>query len=155
MRGFYEITTAIKNHLQANAHINTVMLKTPSDADLNKSTIFPLAHILVGDASFPDNTIQFQVTVSCMDIVDITKLNVKDTEEPFFGNDNTQDILNTMLTVVNGLNLSLKKGGLADQLYFVNGTPVAAPFEDKLENLLVGWSIVFTIDIPNDQISIC
>lgn len=155
MRGFYNITTAIKDHLQANTHINTVTLKTLNEVDLNKRTIFPLAHILVGGATFLDNIIQFEVTVSCMDIVDVSKLNVKDTEEPFFGNDNKQDILNTMLTVVNGLNLALKKGDLADDLYFLNGTATADPFEDRFENLLAGWSIVFTIDIPNDEISIC
>lgn len=155
MRGFYEITTAIKDYLQANNHINTVTLKTLDKVDLNKRTIFPLAHIFVGGASFPDNTIQFEVTVSCMDIVDISKRNVKDEETPFYGQDNKQDILNTMLTVVNGLNLALKKGTLAEQLYFVSGVANAEPFEDEYENLLTGWSISFTIDIPNDEISIC
>lgn len=155
MRGFYEITTAIKNHLQANAHINTVMLKSLDEVDLNKRTIFPLAHIFVGNTSFPDNVIRMEITVSCMDIVDVSKLNVKDTEEPFYGNDNTQDILNTMLTVVNGLNLSLKKGTLADQLYFLNGEASADRFEERFKNLLAGWSLTFTVDIPNDEISIC
>lgn len=155
MRGFYELTTAIKDYLQSNNHINTVWLKTLTEVDLNKRTIFPLAHIVVGTSTFPDNIIQFEITVSCMDIVDVKKTNIKDTTDPFFGNDNKQDILNTMLTVVNGLNLSLKKGTLSDDLYQLNGTATAEPFEDQFENLLTGWSITFTVDIPNDEISIC
>lgn len=155
MRGFYELTTAIKDYLEANNHINTVALKDLDEVDLNKRTIFPLAHINVGSASFPDNIIRFDITVSCMDIVDIVKTNVKDKTTPFFGNDNKQDILNTMLTVVNGLNLSLKKGTLSDDLYQLNGEASAEPFEDKFENLLTGWSITFQVDIPNNEISIC
>ena len=155
MRGFYELTTAIKDYLEANNHINTVALKDLDEVDLNKRTIFPLAHINVGSASFPDNIIRFDITVSCMDIVDIVKTNVKDKTTPFFGNDNKQDILNTMLTVVNGLNLSLKKGTLSDDLYQLNGEASAEPFEDRFENLLTGWSITFQVDIPNNEISIC
>ena len=154
MKGFYEITTAIKNYLDTSDHINTVTLKTLEEVDLNKRTIFPLAHILVGNANFLDNIIQMEITVSCMDIVNVSKLDVKDTDEPFFGNDDKQDILNTMLSVVNGLNLSLKKGTLADDLYYLNGNGSADPFEDSYENLLAGWSLTFTVDIPNTQ-SIC
>jgi len=154
MKGFYEITTAIKNYLDTSDHINTVTLKTLEEVDLNKRTIFPLAHILVGNANFLDNIIQMEITVSCMDIVNLSKLDVKDTNEPFFGNDDKQDILNTMLSVVNGLNLSLKKGTLADDLYYLNGNGSADPFEDSYENLLAGWSLTFTVDIPNTQ-SIC
>jgi len=154
MKGFYEITTAIKNYLDTSDHINTVTLKTLEEVDLNKRTIFPLAHILVGNANFLDNIIQMEITVSCMDIVNVSKLDVKDTNEPFFGNDDKQDILNTMLSVVNGLNLSLKKGTLADDLYYLNGNGSADPFEDSYENLLAGWSLTFTVDIPNTQ-SIC
>jgi len=154
MKGFYEITTAIKNYLDTSDHINTVTPKTLEAVDLNKRTIFPLAHILVGTANFLDNIIQLEITVSCMDIVNVSKLDVKDTDEPFFGNDDKQDILNTMLSVVNGLNLSLKKGTLADDLYYLNGNGSADPFEDSYENLLAGWSLTFTVDIPNTQ-SIC
>jgi len=154
MKGFYEITTAIKNYLDTSDHINTVTLKTLEEVDLNKRTIFPLAHILVGNANFLDNIIQMEITVSCMDIVNVSKLDVKDTNEPFFGNDDKQDILNTMLSVVNGLNLSLKKGTLANDLYYLNGNGSADPFEDSYENLLAGWSLTFTVDIPNTQ-SIC
>lgn len=155
MKGFYNVTTAIKDFLEAHNDINVVTMKSLDEPDLNKQTIFPLANIVVSDVTFPDNVINFNVTVACMDIEDVTKENPKDQTEPFFGSTNKQDILNTQLAVVNALSQSIKKGSLSVNLFQVNGVPSAERFEEDFENLLTGWAITFNIDIPNDEISIC
>jgi hypothetical protein len=33
--------------------------------------------------------------------------------------------------------------------YQLNGTPSCEPFEDRFENLLVGWNLTLSIDIAN------
>ncbi|MBL4706371.1 MAG: hypothetical protein JKY54_17720 [Flavobacteriales bacterium] len=155
MKGFYNVTTKIKEFLEAHNDINVVTMERLQEGDLNKQTIFPLANIIVGDAVFNDNVITFDITVACMDIEDDTKENKKDQPEPFFGATNKQDILNTMLAVVNALSQSLKKGSLNTDLFQINGIPTASPFEEDFENVLTGWVIDFTVDIPNTEISIC
>lgn len=154
MNGFYNITTAIHDFLVDNTSINVVTMERLQEGDLNKQTIFPLANIIVGDAVFNDNVISFDVVVACMDIVDSTKENKKDQTKPFFGANNRQDILNAMLADINALQISLKKGTLNNDLFQITGTPNASPFEDRYDNVLTGWALDFTVDIPN-TISIC
>ena len=85
-----------------------------------------------------------------MDVVDEFK-DDKQTRNPIYGNDNKQDILNTMLSVVNGLQTSLRRGGMNENNYEINDSPTATQFEDRFENLLAGWSLTLNIEIPNND----
>ncbi len=44
MRQFYDITTKLKDTLEANSQVNVVTTGDIFDIDLNKQTIFPLSH---------------------------------------------------------------------------------------------------------------
>ena len=107
MRQFYNITKTIKDTLEANSQVNVVTYGDIYDVDLNKQTIFPLAHIMVNQATIQEQTITMNISVIVMDIVDVTKENPRDEAEPFFGTSNEQDILNTQLAVLNDLTAKL------------------------------------------------
>ena len=49
MKGFYQITTAIKDQLYKDVFVNTVSSGDIFEIDLNKQTIFPLSHIIVNN----------------------------------------------------------------------------------------------------------
>lgn len=149
MIGYYDVTEKIHNHLISDIDINTVVIGDLGQVDLNKQTIFPLSHILVGTAEFINGIIRFSVTVSCMDVVDETKKDIRDEAEKFKGLDNKQDVSNTMLAVIENLNRELGKGDLYDEGWELQGNLSAEPFEDRFRNLLTGWSATFTIDVPN------
>ena len=51
IRGFYQLTTTIKDNLLNDSNINTVTTGDITDIDLNKQTIFPLAHIIVNNVT--------------------------------------------------------------------------------------------------------
>jgi phage major head subunit gpT-like protein len=51
MTGFYQITQALKNQLDADAFVNTVTMGDIFKVDLNKQTIFPLSHIIINTAT--------------------------------------------------------------------------------------------------------
>lgn len=155
MNAYYNITDSIKDYLEAQNSINTVKLGVISEVDLAKQTIYPLGHIIVGDVAFQDGTSTFDVTVLCMDSVYTPEVDPLDVDEPFFGVDNKQDVYNTMLAVVNGLQKTLKDGTLYQSNYQLDGEPVASPFEDNFGNLLTGWSLDFTVIMPNVNISDC
>ena len=155
MRSFYLATEKINDYLSSHPLVKVVTFGDIFDVDLNKQTIFPLAHIMVNQATFADHVIRFNVSVLCMDIVDETKQDIRDQNEPFFGVDNQQDILNTTLAILNGLRSQLRRGTLYTEKYEIEGDIVCEPFTERFESLLTGWNLTFDLIVPNTEISIC
>lgn len=155
MRQFYDITTKLRDTLEAHSQVNVVTTGDIFDVDLNKQTIFPLSHIIVNQATFDGQTVLMNVSVVCMDLVDETKENPRDQAEPFYGTSNEQDILNTQLAVVNHVVQELRRGDLYLDLYQLEGNATAVPFTERFENLLAGWTATFDVRLANTEISIC
>jgi hypothetical protein len=153
MTSFYDVINSIKTYLQGNNSVNTVTFGDLLEVDLNKQTIFPLSHLTVRDVSFSDHTMTFTVNVMAFDIVDETKQNDKEQVEPFYGNNNKQDILNTQLMVLNGLQSSLRRGGLFQQDFIVDNNLTATLIEERFDNLLAGWEMDITVEVPNNAIT--
>lgn len=155
MRQFYDITTKLKDTLEANTQVNVVTTGDIFDIDLNKQTIFPLSHIIVNQATFEGQIVRMNVSIVCMDLVDETKENPRAQAEPFYGTSNEQDILNTQLAVINDVVTELRRGTLYSDLYQLDGNPTCVPFSERYENLLAGWTATFDVLLANTEISVC
>ena len=155
MRQFYNITKTIKDTLEAHSQVNVVTTGDIFDVDLNKQTIFPLSHIMVNQASFEGQIVRVNISIMCMDVVDETKEDPRSQNEPFYGTNNDQDILNTQLAVINDVVTKLRKGTLYTDLYQLDGNPTCVPFSERFENLLTGWTATFDVLLPNTEISSC
>ncbi len=151
MKGFYNVTKKIKDTLIAEPFVNTVSFGSLDDIDLNKSTIFPLSHVIINNTTVGSNTLTFNISVLTMDIVDISKEEVTDL---YIGNDNEQDVLNTQLAVINRLVTILKRGDLYSEKYQVEGDVNCEPFVDRFENKLAGWVATIDVVVQNDM-TIC
>jgi hypothetical protein len=151
MKGFYDITTKLKDHFIADPIVNTVTEGDIFEVDLNKQTIFPLVHMMINNASFEVNVVRFNVSLIAMDIVDISK---KATTDVFRGNSNEQDVLNTQLEVLNRAYALMLHGNLWDDKYVVDGNPTCEPFTERFENFMAGWTMTLDILIPN-EVTIC
>ena len=150
MKGFYQITTTIKDQLYKDAFVNTVSSGDIFEIDLNKQTIFPLSHIIVNNATYNGNTWLFNISVLCMDVVDFCKTEQTD---QFLTNDNEQDVLHTQLMVINRLLEVLRRGSLFDDLYQLQGTSNCEPFVDRFENKIAGWTVTFDVMVANEMTS--
>jgi alpha-amylase/alpha-mannosidase (GH57 family) len=150
MKGFYQITTAIKDQLYKDIFVNTVSSGDIFEIDLNKQTIFPLSHIIVNNAQYNGNVWIFNISVLCMDVVDFSKTEQTD---QFLTNDNEQDVLHTQLMVINRLLEVLRRGALMDEGYELNGTPNCEPFVDRFENKIAGWTVTFDVMVANEMTS--
>ena len=149
MQAYYNILTNLKAKLEADQFVNTVTQGDIFDVDLNKQTIFPLAHIIINDVTKVKNILQFNVTVMCMDIVDLSK---DETTDVFRGNDNEQDVLNTQLAV--GLRLvELLESGGNNSHFMMRGEPTFEGFTERFENNIAGWAVTFDIHVPNTMTS--
>ena len=151
IRGFYQLTEAIKTELLEDKNINTVTTGDITDVNLNKQDIFPLGHIIINNVIDQENVLSFNISILACDIVDQSK---EFTVDRFKGNDNVQDILNTQLAVLNRLIQRLRKGNLYTDMYQLEGSPNLQPFYDRFENQLAGWTATMDILIYND-IYIC
>jgi len=151
IRGFYQLTETIKEQLLLDTNINTVTTGDITDVNLNKQDIFPLGHIIINSVAVNEQTLDFNISILACDIVDQSK---DLTLDRFKGNDNTQDILNTQLGVLNLLIQRLRMGDLHTDMYQLSGSPNLQPFYDRFENQLAGWSATMDVQIYND-IYIC
>jgi len=152
MKGFYEISQAIKNQLDDDAFVNTVTIGDIFKIDLNKQTIFPLSHIMINSANYNGKTFNYNISVLCMDIVDESK---EATTDLFRGNDNEQDVLHTQEMVARRLLEMLNRGDLYDDGFQLsNGSASIEYFVDRFENKIAGVTITFDVMTFNDM-TIC
>jgi len=154
MKTYYGLIDAIYKYLNGSTLINSVTFGDVMDVDLSRQTIFPLAHVGVQSVTFDDYFMSFSINVICMDIVDEDKDDKQSKTDPHLGLDNKHDILNSMLAVINGLQSSLRRGGMETDDYELNETATATQFEDRFENLLTGWSLDINIQVPNNDMAL-
>jgi hypothetical protein len=148
MNGYYYVVNTLKDYLKSNDFINTVSIGDIFSVDLNKQTIFPLAHIIVNNAQLAETTTSLNLSILFMDIVDENKAEITDIWE---GNDNEQDVLNTQLSLASKLTADLIRGYLYSNLIQIEGAQTAEPFVDRFENKVAGWTLTFDVIIPNDM----
>ena len=151
VRGFYQLTEAIKDELLKDENINIVTTGDITDVNLNKQDIFPIGHIIVNNVVVEEQVLRFNISILACDIVNDSKDVVKNR---FTGNTNLQDILNTQLAVLNRLIQRLRMGQLHTDMYQLEGDPNLTPFYDRFENQLAGWTATLDVVIYND-IYIC
>lgn len=155
MREYYDLVDKLNTYLEGSPSVNTVTFGDIFKVDLSKQTIFPLAHVNIQDVTFSEHIMTFSIQVICMDIVDESKKDrFADDSIPYQGLDNKHDVFNTQLTVINGLQSSLRRGDLFEDRYQLVSDASANQFEDRFENLLAGWSMNLTIEVPNDNMQL-
>ena len=155
MREYYDLVDKLNTYLDGSPSVNTVTFGDIFKVDLSKQTIFPLAHVNVQDVTFSDHIMTFNIQVICMDIVNENKDDkLAAASSPYRGLDNKHDVFNTQLTVINGLQSSLRRGDLFEDRYQLVSDASANQFEDRFENLLAGWSMNLTIEVPNDDMQL-
>ena len=150
MINYYNVTEKLHDFLIGLEDINSCIIGDLSLIDTKKQTMFPTSYVEVTNASPINGITRFTVTVACMDIIDIVKTGAIKDDNEWKGNDNKQNILNTMYACLEQLDQAIVKGSLADEGWELQGNMNATRFEDALGNLLTGWSVDFTVDVPNN-----
>lgn len=151
MTVFYDILDKLEELFKAEEDINTVTTGSLSDIANTKRTMYSLAHILVNNVTMSGSQLNLNITTLLMDVVDINKESV---DEILKGNDNEHDVLNTLLAAgVRVMNI-FKRGSVLEEGYELLGDPLFEPFVERFEDRVAGWSITFTVMMPNDM-TIC
>lgn len=152
MNHVYDILETLKNELRATKGVNTVSFGSITDVDLDKTTIFPLSHVILGVTRHLGRVLEFDITIIMADIVDVN--NKKTDGDEFYGNDNLQDVLNTQFEVGNRIISKMQRGDLFQSNYKVVSEPTLEPFMDRFSNVLAGYELNVSIQVQNDM-SVC
>lgn len=152
MTEFYDLVKDIKDQLESYPSVNTVSFGDITHIDLNKTTIFPLSHFDIGDVIFEQGLMGFTLVLTAVDLVDVNKEQVDEFFDPFYGNNNLHDVLNTQLTTVNRLQLAIKNGEVGGSLMQLESAN-AERLEDEYENMLAGWRLTVVFSVPNNKTS--
>ena len=150
MTTIYDIIGQTKSFLRDNPSVNTVTFGDITQVNLNKTTIFPLAHFLIDSIQISERSIRINLSLLFIDIVDYTKEFNPDDEGSREDATNLIDVYNTQLYVANSFITDLRRGTLYTEGYQVAGDPILTPFKDRFENELAGWSVEMAIELRND-----
>lgn len=154
MTGIYDIIRSIKQELRDHPIVNAVTFGDITEVDLDKTTMFPLSHFLLEDATILSNSIEVRISILFMDVVDYKKDYDGTDKGGREDTSNLVDVYNTQLQIANELISKLRRGDLYRDQYQLIGDPVCEPFSDRFENELAGWLVDMTISIPNN-VSVC
>ena len=150
MVAYSELLRYIKSLAETEEYINTTTMG--EDLDLDKSNIFPLFNVDVTGASFTSNaTVSFDVTMVALDVRSINKENNTD---KFYGNDNEIDNHNATISVLNNIWVKMHRDFARNNITS-SDNPSLEQITDKEKNLLDGWSISFTVELPTNGVDIC
>jgi hypothetical protein len=151
MNAFYLVVDLLKDRLENNPNVNTVLLGRTEDKDLYKKNIYPIAHINPTSAPMSSSQVSFfSFEIAALDQRDISKSIATD---KFDGNDNLQDNLNITHTILVDLVNYLRTQNNTYSIELDSVTD-AIPLLFKDHNTLDGWVCSITVKIPNNQ-SVC
>lgn len=137
---YYKLLDTLRSQLNATNLINTITDGMISDVDLAKQTVFPLAHIVVNQATIEGKIQRFNVTILAMDILD--------GKEKF---DIEPSIMSAMLQALNRVYEVMTRGDLNPDYVMIDGAPTLEPFTDRFENKLAGWAMTFDVIMMSDM----
>ncbi len=152
MNQFYKVTKLLKDRLQSNELVNTVIFARTEDKDLFKKKLYPLAHIHPLSSPYINSQEkQYSFVIGVFEQRDINK----ETETTVFeGNDDVIDNLNVCDAILNDLISYLELVNNEFEIELVNVSNMQ-PLLLNDTNLLDGMAVEITLSIPNTTISVC
>jgi len=152
MNAYSQLLIYLKGLAEADEFINTVTNSDGDDIDLFKGNIYPLCNIFIEGASFgTGQMITFDVQIACVSGRDINKEIISD---KFWKQDNEVDNLNEMLASLNKMYVKMLKD-FEDTNIRLEPSATLDPLKEWNKNLLDGWLMTFTIEMPNTTLNIC
>ena len=152
MNHYSQVLEYLKGLAEQDSFVNTVTQSDMADIDLYKANIFNLLHIDVLTANFTNGqTIKFDVEVFSGQLRDSNK---QDDGSKFWNQDNEIDNLNESLAVLNRIWFKLLID-FEDNNIRVDESAVLSQRTEWGINLIDGWLMTFSIELPNTTINLC
>ena len=149
---YYNVLNYFKTIMRNHPSINHVTQGDVFSIDNYQFPSYPIANILIQDATFGSNVTDYRIQLI---VADKTKTLENESEGtsndqtiPFFGTDDVVDIHANTLSILNDLTSYTQK---SIQGMEINGDITCEPFVDRFNNGLAGWSATFDLTVHNDR----
>jgi hypothetical protein len=147
MNNLLQLTDRIKEELEANVIINAVGFGDMFDLEVEKQTIFPMAHVGMTTARIGQGVAFVDMSILFLDIVDTVKTEQTDN---FYGNDNEHYVINNMFSAATKTVQELMRGDLYNDGFQVEEESVEITFfSERFKDKLAGCGVNFTVTIKN------
>jgi hypothetical protein len=147
MNNLLQLTDRIKEELEANVIINAVGFGDMFDLEVEKQTIFPMAHVGMTTARIGQGVAFVDMSILFLDIVDTVKTEQSDN---FYGNDNEHYVINNMFSAATKTVQELMRGDLYNDGFQVEEESVEITFfSERFKDKLAGCGVNFTVTIKN------
>ena len=147
MNNLLQLTDRIKEELEANVIINAVGFGDMFDLEVEKQTIFPMAHVGMTTARMGQGVAFVDMSILFLDIVDTVKTEQTDN---FYGNDNEHYVINNMFAAATKTVQELMRGDLYNDGFQVEEESVEITFfSERFKDKLAGCGVNFTVTIKN------
>ena len=151
MNAYSQLLRHIKSMADEDEYITTVLHRLPEDFDWEKGNIFPILNISALAGTFTStSTIQFDVTLTC---VDKRYINKEDVNDKFWSNDNEVDNHNSTLSAISNLWTRINRDYSRENIT-ASDSPSITQIEFEGVNLMDGWEITFQVEMPM-SVSLC
>jgi hypothetical protein len=149
---YYNVLNFFKTIMSNHPSIGHVTQGSIEDFDTREFPTYPVANVLITDASFGSNITNYTVELI---VADKIKNKNNDSENefnkqviPFYGVDDTVDIHANTLSILNDLTAYTQKGVAG---FDIVEDIECVPFQDRFNNGLAGWVATFTLTTHNDK----
>ena len=147
MNTLLQLTDKIKEELEGNVIINAVGFGDLFDLEVEKQTIFPMAHVGMTTARMGQGVAFVDMSILFLDIVDTVKTEQTDS---FYGNDNEHYVINNMFAAATKTVQELMRGDLYNDGFQVEEESVEITFfSERFKDKLAGCGVNFTVTIKN------
>ena len=134
----------LKEVFEQDPNVNTIVSTgDPNQLDSYRQNIFPIVQVYVLNSpseGITNGVTRYNVEVTAVDVRDMNK---EDVNDKYFRNDNFHDNINLMRSVLKRAEMILRR----DNNVEVVGAQAAEPIVYAKQNVLDGWSQVWTIDV--------
>ena len=143
---YYNVLDYFKLIMKNHPSINHVSQGDASDFDQNPFPAYPVANIMVSQSELREKTI-----VHSIDIIVADKVKEKNNEStganneqtvPFYGTDDSVDILANTMAIINDLTTFTQFG---TEAFDIEGNIIVTPFVDRFNNKLAGHVASFRL----------
>lgn len=149
---YYNTLNYFKTIMRNHPSINHVTQGDSFGIDNKEFPMYPLANVLLSNATFGSNTTSYRVQLIVADKTQLlqNKSNpiTNEQEIPYFGLDDIVDIHSNTLSILNDLTSYTQR---SVEGFEINGDISCTPFVDRFNNGLAGWSADFDLTVHNDK----
>tara|TARA_R110002124_G_scaffold88702_2_gene227371 strand:- start:778 stop:1242 length:465 start_codon:yes stop_codon:yes gene_type:complete len=152
MNAYSQLLRYIKELVEQDPYITTILNRLPEDFDWEKGNVYPIFNVsALGGSITSPATVLFNVELTC---VDIRMINKEDVNDKYWDNDNSVDNHNSTLSSLTMLWTKLSRDFARNNIT-ASDSPSINQIDFEGVNLMDGWSMTFDVEMPIYEVSLC